>query len=613
MPKPGKSSKGNHQHFTSWKNQYREHDDRGDRRVTFKHSKHGRKNNRNWSASLEAHFQEEDVDMGGSGGGFTSAKNFRRKGRSGTPPPKGAKRKLLDSPVGWFRVTIPYGHKYEKNFILKLLMDHVSPLTLYPVMWTSERNVVTFYVDEYKVAEKLNNLDRQIRYPDGFNMIIKVNTGSPNVVDINESMKEKMKLAMAKRYNAATRALDLTKFHADPDLQDVFCALFKPIILLTAIDIISVNIPDLEALNLYDNRIHVLSHLKKLNTKLPNLKILHIGNNKIKDISMLDALSGLPLVDVVLDGNPLCDKYKNQETYISEVRKRFPKVMKLDGVDLPPPISFDISEEVPLPTSQQTFLCNAEGQGIVRQFLEQYIQIFDGETRQPLLQAYHEQATLSMTMAYPYGQHQKNSSWLNWYLTDNRNILRVTDSDRRMRLLKQGHLAVVSFLNDMPATKHDIHSFTVDLCLFTPQLINLTFTGLYKELHSGHKMPPIRYFCRTFVIIPAGSGFCILNEMLHVTNATEEQRKIAFRTPAPAPPVQTPAPPNTPVTTPPSTSIPDDAVKQQMVQAMAQQSGMNLDWSQKCLQETDWNFERAVFVFTELQKQGTVPPEAFVK
>lgn len=120
-----------------------------------------------------------------------------------------------------------------------------------------------------------------------------------------------------------------------------------------------------------------------------------------------------------------------------------------------------------MPKTQQTFLCAQEGQDIIRQFLEQYFLIYDSPSRQPLLQAYHENAMFSMTMAYPYGMTPKNSSWLNWYQTDNRNLLRVQDTERRHRLLRQGNLSVVSFISEMPKTKHDIQSFTVDLSLFT--------------------------------------------------------------------------------------------------------------------------------------------------
>lgn len=61
----------------------------------------------------------------------------------------------------------------------------------------------------------------------------------------------------------------------------------------------------------------------------------------------------------------------------------------------------------------------------------------------------------------------------------------------------------------------------------------LTVAGIFKELQSGHKVPPVRYFFRTLVIVPAGAGFCIANETLHITNATTEQvkvRKLYFET-----------------------------------------------------------------------------------
>ncbi|KAJ8940254.1 hypothetical protein NQ314_010776 [Rhamnusium bicolor] len=588
-----KSYFGNKQ--TTWVKDDRERDYRvsdRDRRVTFKPNRYGGNkefNNRDWKNAIREHLQDEDVDMGvSSGSGRYHNKKFNRgkKGRRGSPVPN-TKWKLLESPTGWYKVS-----------------------------WQVYGTTITFYVDDLKVAEKLQSLDKQIQLPSGFKIFVRVNAGSPNV-DMNSTTKQKMKEVMAKRYNSITKALDLTKFHADPDLQGFFCALFKPIVFITVIEIIAENIPELEALNLFDNKIMMLSVFKKSLKKLPNLKILHMGNNKLRDISQLDSLQGLPIIDLVLDGNPLCDKFKEQTSYISEVRKRFPKCIKLDGIDLPPPICFDITEEHHLPDPQQTFLCNSEGGSIVRQFLEQYFLIYDTNNRQPLLQAYHENAIFSMTMAYPYGCKDKAAAWLHWYHTDNRNLKRVLDTERRVKLLKQGQLAVVSYLQEMPLTKHDIHSFTVDLTLFTPQMLCLTVSGMFRELKSGNKSPPIRYFFRTLVIVPAGSGFCIANEELHITNAFPDQAKEAFKTPVaveptPVAPVATVSSPGGPAVSP-IVPVPDDATKQEMVRQMSAQSGMNLEWSLKCLEETQWDFQRASLVFQHLQSQGVIPPEAFVK
>ncbi|KAI4455893.1 nuclear rna export factor [Holotrichia oblita] len=301
---------------------FTEHDFRSDntRRVTFKSNKQGRfdRNQKDWTDSIRAHLADEDIDMGNTNMKNIPNKKFMKKYRSDSPMPhmKGNfKRKLLEGPIGWYRITLPYGNKYDKQYILKTFLDKLNPLPFQPITWQVNGNACTFYVDDYKVAEKLNNMDKEIQLPDGFRLMIKVATGCPTV-DVNAAMKEKMKLAMVKRYSSITKALDLTRFHADPDLTLLFCALFKPIILLAVIDIIAENIPDIEAINLSENKIQMLSHLKRLAQKLPNLKVLHLGNNKIKDVAHLDSLMGLNIVDLVLDGNPLCDKFKDQPSYI---------------------------------------------------------------------------------------------------------------------------------------------------------------------------------------------------------------------------------------------------------------------------------------------------------
>lgn len=52
-------------------------------------------------------------------------------------------------------------------------------------------------------------------------------------------------------------------------------------IMLAAIEIIAENIPDLEALNLNDNKLHGIEHLKILSSKFKNLKILYMGDNRV--------------------------------------------------------------------------------------------------------------------------------------------------------------------------------------------------------------------------------------------------------------------------------------------------------------------------------------------
>ena len=62
---------------------------------------------------------------------------------------------------------------------------------------------------------------------------------------------------------------------------DYFCALFKPVILMTVLDIVALHIPNLEALNLDGNKLQLIERLSVLKSKFEKLKILYIGDNKV--------------------------------------------------------------------------------------------------------------------------------------------------------------------------------------------------------------------------------------------------------------------------------------------------------------------------------------------
>lgn len=113
----------------------------------------------------------------------------------------------------------------------------------------------------------------------------------------------------------------------------------------------------------------------------------------------------------------------------------------------------------------------------------------------------------------------------------------------------------------------------------------LSVTGIFREKQSGTTVirNNLRSFHRSLVIVPQGGGFCIKNDMLHVTQLTQAQVRTAFKPIAPVPTVTTGPPPVAPTPTSAlNTSIPpDDDTKRQMMEAMAQLSQMNIEWSRK--------------------------------
>lgn len=139
-----------------------------------------------------------------------------------------------------------------------------------------------------------------------------------------------------------------------------------------------------------------------------------------------------------------------------------------------------------------------------------------------------------------------------------------------------------------------------------------TVTGLFKELDK--KEQPIRYFNRTFIIVPEGSGYCIRNEQLHISQPTDAQlRQLnnqSSETQITNPGSHTPSSSGTAKSL--SVQLPED-VKQQMTMTLSQQTNMNLEWSLKCLEEVLWNYDNALSAFQEFYKRGQIPAEAFNK
>lgn len=279
----------------------------------------------------------------------------------------------------------------------------------------------------------------------------------------------------------------------------------------------------------------------------------------------------------------------------------------MDGIELGPVIGFDVSEEKNnIPAWKQSFLVNETAQEFVAKFLEQYFAIYDSDNRQQLLEAYHENAMLSITSTN--NQHYTYEERLHNYWKFGRNLLHPKGYEHRFGSLKRGKLVVVALLSDLPPSKHDPQSFAVDLTFYTPQMIIMTVTGLFKEKNSEPKLEFVRSFQKILVIVPNNGGFCIRNELLHFNNASQTQARNIFKAPITT---QQIAAVNLPIQQPSQQF--DEATKMRMIEAMSQQSNMNLEWSRKCLEETQWDFNRAGYVFQELFKDNKIPPEAFVK
>ncbi|XP_047441150.1 nuclear RNA export factor 1 isoform X1 [Mugil cephalus] len=535
---------------------------------------------------------------GRGGGGGGGGGGFRGGDRGGGGGIGGGKNRS-----GWYKVTIPHGRKYDKKWLLTALQNICSvPYT--PVQYHVDHSRVHFYVDDSAAASALHKCSHKITDTDGYKVEVHVNNSAPPsflLSDLKPEHLEHLKQCMAKRFDGSQQALDLNNIRTDPDLvsQNIEVILNRKTNMEAVLKIIEENIPELTCLNLSNNRIHKLDELTELVTKVPNLKTLNLSHNELKSDRELDKVKGLKLVELWLNRNPLCDLFKDQTSYISAVRERFPRLLKLDGYDLPPPIGFDVETPTTIPPCKGSCFGSDEIKAHILRFLQQYYSIYDSGDRQPLLDAYHDGASLSLTT--PYSTQNPSRSSLGEYHKDSRNLKRIKDTTIRYRLLKHTRLNVVAFLNELPKTQHDIASFTVDVNTCTNTLLSFTVSGVFKEVVvDGKSRESTMAFSRVFVTVPAGnSGLCIVNDQLFIRMATTEEIRRAFVAPAP---------------TPSSSPVPTlTAPQQEMLTAFSVKSGMNLEWSQKCLQDNEWDFNRAAQIFTQLKTEGKIPDVAFIK
>uniref|UniRef100_A0A672SXE1 Nuclear RNA export factor 1-like n=1 Tax=Sinocyclocheilus grahami TaxID=75366 RepID=A0A672SXE1_SINGR len=506
---------------------------------------------------------------GGGGGGGNDDRGGNRYGVRGGGGGGGSD----GSRKNWFKMTV------KKHQYVKLL--NLFRLVFFLAQYHTDGNKAQFYVEDSTTANALFKVSRKITDKDGYKVTVIMNSCPPPALihtDLKAADLEHLKQCMAKRFDGSQQALDLNNIRVDPDLvsQNIEVTLNRRNSMLAVIKIIEENIPELICLNLSNNRLYRLDDLADIVNKVPNLKILNLSHNELKTERELDKLKGLKLVELSLEGNPLCGHYKNQADYV-----------RLDGHVLPPPIGFDL-EVAPatLPPCKASYFCSEEIKNIILCFLQQYYSIYDSGDRQPLLDAYHDGAAFSLSI--PFTLQNASKSSLGEYQKDCRNIRRMKDDPTtRFRLIKHTRLNVVAFLNELPKTQHDIASLIVDINTYTATLLAFTVSGVFKET-DGKSRDSFRAFSRVFIAVPAvPAGLCIVNDELFVRNATTEEIRRAFVAPAP---------------TPSSSPVPTlSAPQQEMLAAFSQMSGMNLEWSQKCLQDNDWDFDRAAQIFTGLK------------
>ncbi|XP_075394550.1 nuclear RNA export factor 5-like [Tenrec ecaudatus] len=483
----------------------------------------------------------------------------------------------------WFIITVPYGRKYNKTWLLNSIQRHCG-VGFTPIDFHYVRQNAHFFVRYSSTATALKDINYKILDNENrrISIIVKpyfVPNSGENVLNVEQI--EQLKLTMKKRYNIFKKALDLQKFRFDSDLLDheIDMILNRKNCMAAILKIVEENFPELLSLNLCDNKLYQLNGLSDIIQKAPNVKILNLSRNELLSTCELDKIKELNLEELWLKGNPICDTFFNWSTYVSAIRDIFPKLLCLDGKNLSAPVSVEMdSSEIMDP-----FKDTNQGPEALKNFILKFLQ----------------------------------ESSLSKYHKISRNRKKHKDPILLAKLLKNTKQDIDNSLTMLPKTQHDFSSFVVDLffqtvntCLI-PEAVpeighgsqpapNLPLSAMAVPTRPGmEEMSPahVYAFTRIFIVVPASnSRMYIVNDQLFIREAgpTEIQGAV---TPVPAAFSSSMA------------TVPQN--QQEMVQAFSIESGMNLQWSWKCLDDNNWDYTKAKQIFWALKTEGKIPEEAF--
>ncbi|XP_051035388.1 nuclear RNA export factor 2-like [Phodopus roborovskii] len=506
--------------------------------------------------------------------------------RDGKPQKKEVRQHTEDGTLGsWFKVTIPCGRKSDKTQLMKSVHS-LCRVPFTAVDFHCDKHRIRFFVQDASIACALRDVSYKIYDAESQKIPVFVNPSDVPYSVLNRftgEQMEQLKLALKKRYDVSQHALNLQKLHSDPDLlhRGIHMILNRRSCMTATLQIIQEDFPELLSLNLSNNKLFRLDSLFDVVEKAPQVKILNLSTNELRTVCELEKMKGLKLKELWLEGNPLRSTFTDSSAYVSAVLDCFPELSHLDGRKLPLSTVMDIEEPQLMKPCKESFKASEAIKNQVHQFLQEYYFIYDYGDRQDLHGVYHDQACFSLTI--PFNPSDPDLSGMCGYCMENPKEFHL-----QRQMLKYTKQDIVNFLRTLPKTLHALSSFQVDMCFQTDTMLCFSVSGLFKEVE-GTYQGCIRAFMRTFTatLDRRSSNLCMVNDQLLVRNPSPDEIQGAFDAPLP---------------TSCSAFKPVLSQEQQkMVWAFSTQSGMKLEWSQKCLEDNAWDYSRAAEVFTMLQ------------
>ncbi|KAA6402047.1 MAG: putative nuclear RNA export factor 1 [Streblomastix strix] len=388
------------------------------------------------------------------------------------------------------------------------------------------------------------------------------------------------------------------------------------------LDAIKVKARGVKKLDLSANEIETLRYLNLLGKAAPKLKELGLINNQIKSIRELDHIKDIQLTHLYLLNNPVRPTAPKQlQAFLKNVETKFPHLQTLDDQQFAN-INFNLIQQT-LPDQNLIGFEEKEDLDTAKLFLSEYFEEYDGSTPD------HNRSNL-IGEAAKLVPASNDGNFAN-YLRNSRNITKMADFDSRKRLLKFSNEDIVTFLQQLPKSTHNISGIDVtDLSFPKPgnQLdqdgyihMIIRFSGYFEEhVQQGQQQQNrgtfgrqerrqggiLRPYSRTFIVqggtgqvYPIGPPGPAQQTKTWTLNIVSDHLHIAMNEDCTDRAVQIVSVQS------------DNQKKENMKNQLGQRTNLTPESCEDCLVNASWDLGRALDLFQQTFKTGQMGAEFF--
>ncbi|KAF4955381.1 hypothetical protein FSARC_11867 [Fusarium sarcochroum] len=367
----------------------------------------------------------------------------------------------------------------------------------------------------------------------------------------------------------------------------------------------------IESISLASNNIDDVAQVEVVATTFPHLKNLDMSGNQVASMQALQSWKGKfrHLETIYMAGNPIETSDPN---YPATLLEWFPKLQNINGNQLRTPEQIAEQEAAlrpkPIPQNGPDF---RDVGGVGENFLLEFFTSYDSDRPGLASRLYDEDSQFSVSVDTQSARDPDAPAPMPWgsYIKLSRNLTKINSPNARIQRLFRGANSIRDAWKTLPLTRHpdikqEISKYIMD-CHPLQGLVDpsgqssggvdgliIAVHGEFEEHDPNTNATGKRSFSRTFILGPAKPGrgiIRVVSDMLSLRAYSLLPNVFVASAPAPAP------------------ASADQ--HQAMIAELSKQTGMTAQYSEMCLTQVNWEFDKALVIFNE--KKAQLPAEAF--